>query len=178
MFGEKYNENILSDNADLCGVRTGAEDVGDIKENVLIYVKGTQSIDEWFEPVELVTPGFFGYRNGKCFVKYKETALTGMEGTTTTLTVDDNNRVVLMRSGENNSQFIFEKGEHHVCVYETPYGEFSIGVRTGDISINIDERGGQIVAEYNLDIDNAAFSKNHFHIKIRELETEDFNAGV
>ena len=135
--------------------------------NVLITLKGTQMSDE-HGLVEVITAGKCIRQGDKYCITYEESELTGMKGTTTTLTVDGK-RVTLIRSGAANSQFIFEKGARHVCFYETPYGAFSIGVRTGAINVDIGDREGHISAEYLLDIDNSSISVNNFDMKIKQF---------
>lgn len=135
--------------------------------SVLISVKSTQIASE-HGPVEVITTGKCCQQGDKYCITYEESELTGMKDTTTTLTVDGG-RVTLTRSGSVNSQFIFEKGARHICFYETPHGAFSIGVRTGDINVDMSDLGGHISAEYLLDIDNSSVSFNNFDMQIKQL---------
>lgn len=138
-----------------------------MNKNVIISVKGKQNHGGEESSIELVTEGKYYKKGMNYFVTYKETEITGMEGTTTTLKIEDN-KVTLMRFGENNSQLIFEKGQKHVCYYETPYGAFTVGVLSNQVDIDVDDFGGEIAVGYELEIDNAAIGINDFYLQIRE----------
>lgn len=138
-----------------------------MKKNVIISVTGNQYVNEESDCIELVTEGTLEYDNNCCKITYAETEMTGMEGTTTSLEVEDE-RVTLVRTGATNSQLIFENDKKHVGYYETPYGNFSIGVLSNGMNIDIDENGGEIEIKYVLDVNNKAISKNDFNIKVRE----------
>lgn len=144
-----------------------------MKKNVIISLKGSQmSGDESMDNLELVTEGKYYRQEGSYFVTYKESEVTGMEGTTTTLKIADG-VVTLMRSGSVNSQFIFERGRKHVSYYDTAYGAFTIGVFANDVNISIDDRGGEIWVDYKLEIDNNKTGENDFYMKIREVGQAD-----
>ena len=68
-----------------------------------------------------------------------------MEGTTTTLKVQGG-KVTMLRFGENNTQLIFEKGQRHLCCYETMYGALTVGVWADDVSVRLDDSGGEVSA--------------------------------
>jgi uncharacterized beta-barrel protein YwiB (DUF1934 family) len=139
-----------------------------VNKNVIISLKGTQSMDSQGSSVlELVTEGRYYKKGSTYYITYKESEVTGMDGTTTTLKVADG-IVTLMRFGSVNSQFIFQKGQKHVSYYDTSYGAFTIGVFTNDIDINVDDTGGEIRVDYELEIDNNKSGDNDFHMLIRE----------
>lgn len=138
-----------------------------MNKEVLISLKGGQSDGDEREEIELVTKGKFYKKGGKYYVTYKETEVTGLEGTTTTLKIEKD-KVTLLRYGQNNSQLIFEKGQHHLCCYETDFGSFLIGVRSSKVDINLDDSGGHVLAEYTIEVDNNSSGCNDFHLQIRE----------
>lgn len=137
-------------------------------KNVIISVKGTQTYgNDDMNVLELVTEGKY-YKKGKTYyITYKESEVTGMDGTTTTLKVADG-IVTLMRFGSVNSQFIFQQGQKHVSYYDTSYGAFTIGVFANEVCINVDDSGGEIRVDYQLEIDNNKSGENDFHMFIRE----------
>ncbi|MBZ4645144.1 MAG: hypothetical protein JG777_633 [Clostridia bacterium] len=145
-------------------------------KNVIISVKGTQHYNDDKDSIELVTEGKYYKKGNSYYVTYKETEITGMEGTTTTLKIGDG-KVTLMRFGQNNSQLIFEKGQKHLCYYETAYGGFTVGVFSNNVDINIDDNGGEISVDYLLQIDNMKAGENDFYLQIREanLTNDQFN---
>lgn len=139
--------------------------------NVIISVKGSQtSLDQETNNLELVTEGKYYKKGDAYYITYKESEVTGMDGTTTTLKVTDG-KVILMRFGSVNSQFIFERGQKHMSYYDTSHGAFTIGIFTNEMSIEIDERGGEIWVDYQLEMDNSRTGDNDFHMYIREVGT-------
>ncbi|MBR3640589.1 MAG: DUF1934 domain-containing protein, partial [Oscillibacter sp.] len=100
-------------------------------------------------------------------LRYDETELTGMEGTTTIFEVTPS-RVVLRRTGSVNSQMIFEEGKQHTSLYETPFGELTVDVCTGKVRHALTERGGLLEIRYSIAIEHAAVGKNQFRLRVRE----------
>lgn len=148
-----------------------------MNKNVIISVKGTQSSpDSDTNILELVTEGKYYKKGDSYFVTYKESEVTGMSGTTTTLKVSDG-RVILMRFGSVNSQFIFEEGRKHMSYYDTAYGAFTIGVLANRVDIDVDDQGGEIWVDYQLEIDNNKSGENDFYMMIREAGQLDDKYG-
>lgn len=138
-----------------------------MSKSVIIVVRGTQSCEnEDLGSLELVTEGKYYKKDDAYYITYKESEVTGMEGTTTTLKVADG-IVTLMRCGSVNSHFVFERGQKHFSYYDTSYGTFTIGVLANDVSINVDDNGGEIRVDYEIEIDNKSI-ENDFHMFIRE----------
>jgi uncharacterized beta-barrel protein YwiB (DUF1934 family) len=139
-----------------------------VKKDVIISVKGSQISEDSDENVmELITEGKYYKKGDTYFITYKESEVTGMKGTTTTLKVGDN-MVTLMRFGSVNSQFVFQRGQKHVSYYDTEYGAFTIGVYTNQMEVKVDDNGGEIRVGYELEIDNNKTGENDFHMFIRE----------
>ncbi|OPZ92371.1 MAG: putative beta-barrel protein YwiB [Firmicutes bacterium ADurb.Bin419] len=139
-----------------------------MNKNVIISVKGIQtSSGKDTNTLELVTEGRYYKKGNTYYVTYKESEVTGMDGTTTTLKIA-NGIVTLMRFGSVNTQFIFEKGQKHVSYYDTQYGTFTVGVMTNAVTVDVDDEGGEIRVDYHLEIDNNKQGGNDFHMFIRE----------
>lgn len=95
-----------------------------------------------------------------------------MEGTTTTLKVEDD-KVTLIRHGTVTSTFVFEEGKENISHYATEYGVFTVGVRAESISTSMDEHGGVVAVSYSLDM----FEKEHneFILSVREVNNDGHN---
>ena len=139
-----------------------------VNKNVIISVRGTQTAtNQDANELELVTEGRYYKKGDTYFITYKESEVTGMEGTTTTLKVADG-VVTLMRFGSVNSQLIFEKGQKHVSHYDTMQGAFTVGVFANEVNIKVDDTGGEIRVDYELEIDNNKTGETDFRMHIRE----------
>ena len=92
-----------------------------MEKPVIISIRGVQSLEPGEEDVmELVTQGVLRQEEGEGFsLSYLESELTGLEGTTTTFRIAPD-RFTLRREGTLNSEMIFQEGQKHVSLYETP----------------------------------------------------------
>ena len=90
-----------------------------MKRTVVLSIQGKQHYDDQEpEVIELVTEGTLEFRDGGWDIAYEESALTGLEGVTTTFRVQPD-QITLTRTGKLNSQMIFRdnikpmiKGKH------------------------------------------------------------------
>ncbi|MCI9308721.1 MAG: DUF1934 domain-containing protein [Oscillospiraceae bacterium] len=138
-------------------------------DNVIISIKGKQLYAESGpDEMELVTSGVLKRDSrGGFMVSYQESELTGLEGTTTKLHVHGG-RVTLLREGGVNSQMVFEEGRRHLSMYETPYGELSIGVNTKRMRSTLGEAGGDLEIDYAIEIDNLLAGHNLFRMNVKK----------
>ena len=138
-------------------------------DNVIISIKGKQLYAEASpDEMELVTSGTLKRdASGGYTVTYQETELTGLEGTTTRLHIHGG-KVTLLREGNINSQMVFEEGRRHLSMYETPYGELSIGVNTRRMRSTLGEAGGDLEIDYAIEIDNLLAGHNLFRMNVKK----------
>ena len=115
---------------------------------------------------ELMTEGTMTLTEDGMVLAYEETALTGMEGTTTRFQVQGP-RVILTRSGTVNSQMVFEEGRQHTSLYETPFGELSVDIQTSVLKHNLTERGGLMEIKYYIAVEHTVTGRNCFKIRVR-----------
>ncbi len=134
---------------------------------VLLSIRGEQYFDD-VDPdaTELMTEGTLELTEDGLRLVYEETALTGMEGTTTTFEVSGP-RVMLSREGSVNSQMMFEEGRQHTSLYETPYGELSVDIQTSLLRHNLSERGGVMEIKYSIAVEHTVTGRNCFKIRVK-----------
>lgn len=143
-----------------------------MKKDAIISIQGKQGHALGFgyddENVELVTSGSFYKTNNDYFISYKESALTGLEGTTTTLKIEGK-RVTLVRYGGISSQQVFEQGRKHLSYYDTDMGALTIGVSARRVSAAMSDSGGDIEVVYAVEVDHAVTGESAFKINVRTL---------
>ena len=123
-----------------------------MQENILIHIESTQVQDDGTpDSIDLMCDGLFYERDGKYYIKYKETELTGMEGASTLLKIDGE-QISMTRFGTSNTHFVFQKGQVKSSYYETPYGSFLMMVSTRRAESEMGTDSGRIYLEYGLDI--------------------------
>mgnify|MGYP004716824721 CR=1 FL=1 len=98
---------------------------------------------------------------------YPESELTGLEGTLTTFRIAPD-RITLLREGTINSEMIFEEGQKHSSLYETPFGGLMLGVNTDRAKARIGEGGGSLSIRYALEADSQLIGENAFEIQVTE----------
>ena len=139
-----------------------------MNDKFIISIKGIQAYDaeEDNTDISLTTEGDYTLADGVYFIDYEESEITGLEGTKTSIEIG-NDYVSLLRNGAVNSQMLFMKDRKTSSYYNTPYGDFMIGIFTDNLDIDVTPDGGRINVDYYLDINNAKTSKNNFEIEIR-----------
>ena len=133
----------------------------------MLSIRGEQYFDG-IDPdaQELMTEGTMTLTEDGMVLAYQETALTGMEGTTTRFQFRGP-RVILTRSGTVNSQMVFEEGRQHTSLYETPFGELSVDIQTSVLKHNLTERGGLMEIKYSIAVEHTVTGRNCFKIRVR-----------
>ena len=147
-------------------------------KDVLISITGIQhapgepQVPGEDNTIQLVTDGSYQFGDGNCWFSYKESPLTGMEGTTTTFLVKDG-LVTMVRKGSVNGEMKFQKGERHCFLYNTPFGAMTMGIRTQRLKTNLDEHGGSMDITYTVDMNEVPLGKNVFQIDVKEVPEKD-----
>lgn len=143
-----------------------------MEDNVLIKIKtylDTEGSGD--EPVELETRGKFGKINGKYYIKYKESKLTGFEDTTTTIKIWDTSASVT-RKGKYNMKLEYEQGKQNLFLYPTPYGEFGGAIKTYSVDYKFAGKSGWLKVDYTFDSDMSECQKNSLNVKIQPLASK------
>src|SRR5690349_9837156 len=117
-------------------------------KKAIISVSSKQpEIDE--NLIEVVTPGEFYKEGDSYYANYNETEISGMEGTKTTLRIFPK-RLLLVREGTTTAEMNFEEKLEHITLYNTPHGILELKIKTKDLNINIDDKGGDIEINYSI----------------------------
>lgn len=134
-----------------------------------VTIKGFQTYvsDDDDTNVELVSECEFYKADGVYFCDYKESEITGLGGTDTSIEIGSD-YVSLNRTGTVNSQMLFMAGRKTSSFYRMPFGELAIDIHTKSLTMDIDENGGRLLVDYIIDINNSSSSHNTFDITIRE----------
>lgn len=121
-----------------------------MKKNALISIISKQD-DDKSDKIEVVTPGNFYKKNDSYYAVYDETAITGMEDTTTTLKIGTD-KFSLIRMGSTSTKMNFIESNEELVLYNTPYGTMELGINTKKLNININDEGGNVDVIYNLSV--------------------------
>ena len=95
---------------------------------VLIEIKGTQQYPDGEPDVTtFTTTGTAETTGDKLVLRYNESEMIGADNVSTKIEISED-MAVLTRSGGMESQLTIEKGRRHTCLYNTPQGDFVIGI--------------------------------------------------
>ncbi len=135
----------------------------------MISLSTIQYAAEGEDKIELLTKGRFAEKDGKYYIIYEESEVTGFEGTTTTIKVSED-KLTLTRRGRFNSRMEFIRGEKRLCNYPTPYGAIPVAVDPISLETNLNGEGGSVDIIYMLDLSNQLYAKNELKLRVELLQ--------
>lgn len=138
-------------------------------KDVIIDIKGTQEVDGESDVVEVTTVGKMNVIAGKTYLKYDDSATTGVKGVSCVIKIDpEDNSVVMSRSGALNSRMYIKRGQRHICHYETGQGTLTMGIFGEMIKNDINADGGELFMSYTLDANCQLLSRNKVEITVKQ----------
>ncbi len=138
-----------------------------MKQTVVLSIRGSQRYaDQEPEVIELVTEGTMEFVRGGWDISYEESALTGLEGVTTTFRVEPG-KVTLTRTGALKSEMVFQQGIPHDSLYQMPFGALMLTVKATYVFYDIVSDGGVIDLSYDISIENSEAGVIDYHLDIR-----------
>ncbi|SES94348.1 Uncharacterized beta-barrel protein YwiB, DUF1934 family [Natronincola peptidivorans] len=140
-----------------------------MKEKRMIKVIGIQKDEKGQEnKIELMTEGTCYEKKDSLYIVYEESEISGMEGATTTLKIDRENKVSMRRFGSSDLKMIFQKGKTFTSQYSTQYGKFDMEIFTKELDIQLcsSAKKGSIEIQYDLWISGLADTTNELKIQL------------
>jgi len=140
-------------------------------KNVVLRIKGTQNpLGGKKDTIELITEGKLYDKDNAKYLVYEETELSGMEGCTTTLKLQED-KIVMRRYGRATSELVFQKGKRYTSNYSTPYGNFRMEILTKKLEYNLDhEAKGNIMVKYEISLQGLSEGINDLDIEIKPIK--------
>lgn len=143
-----------------------------MKKDVLLSISAEQRFEGCKpEHIDLVTQARFYQRNGKYYISYEESELTGLQGSHTMVKLDGKT-VSMVRTGTYPSEMLFAEHRRHVGLYHTEGGAVTISTHTSRVDNAIDENGGSLVIDYTIEVDNSLVGEHHFVMQVHPKESE------
>ena len=138
-------------------------------KDVLIEIKGTQQYPESESDVStFTTMGKFSVDEKEIKLIYNESEMIGAKDVVSEITIKGG-LVTLARSGGMESRLTIEKGRRHSCLYNTPEGDFVIGIYGESLLTEFTQNFAKIYMSYTIDVYSGLLSKNIMEIKIKEI---------
>lgn len=148
-------------------------------KEVLINISGLQvdvnEAEENEEPVEVLSPGSYFFKDGKHYLFFEEVA-EGIPGVTKTqIKLIGKDCVEVMKKGISNTHMIFDTKKKHCSYYETPYGQFHLGIATRKIMVDETEDNINIKVEYLLDVNCEPLAECTIRINVKPRNAKNFS---
>lgn len=133
----------------------------------LLSVKGVQRHGQE-EPqiIEMTTEASLTGEDGILYLRYAESALTGLEGTDTCFELH-RDKVVLRRTGSVRSEMIFALGQVHESLYDTEQGALLITIRTLELEDEMTLEGGSLHVGYSISIESLGMGRIDYYLNVR-----------
>ncbi len=139
-------------------------------KEVVISIHSVHSVDRDDEDtMDFTTDGLYSYDSGIGTLSYYESEVTGLEGTCTSVMVKPD-EIILDRDGSLKSRMVFREGAKNSFIYQTPFGNATMGVDTRRIKQSFDENGGCMEIDYIINMEHVVVTRNRFQLKVTELK--------
>ena len=144
-------------------------------KEVLIHVRGLHMMDEdgEQEPVEIVVPGEYYFRNGSHYLRYEEILEDFAEPTINYIKISPKGMEV-RKIGIVNVHMVFEQGKKNMTYYTTPYGTIEMGIAATNMNLEENESGLNMKVDYALDMNQEHVADCCLAIQAQSKNSKDF----
>ena len=146
-------------------------------KDVLLRIKGLQSVEAEEETVEMIAPGIYFERDGKHYIKYDE-AVEGTEETIQNLIKVDGSSMEVTKRGVTNAHMVFEKNKKNLTYYQTPYGQMLVGVNTKNMEVKVTDKKIDVSLDYELDVNHEPMADCTIKMNIMSRTAGDFSLNL
>ena len=143
-----------------------------MNKDVLIHVRGLQMMetDDAQEPIEIVVPGQYYFRNGSHYLRYEEMLDDTAETTVNYIKMSPNG-VEVRKQGQVNVHMVFEEGKKNKTFYNTPYGTLQMGISATGLEL---KDGIQMKVDYALDMNEEHVADCYLTVQAQSKDSADF----
>lgn len=121
------------------------------------------------DTIEFFTEAKYYEKGGRQYITYKESEISGFEGTNSTIRVNSD-EVTLTRFGTINSRMVFKKGRETRAAYATAYGIFDLTIFTEKVNIDVcNSKLNSIYLKYTLKINLQEQFINEMNMRILSM---------
>lgn len=146
-----------------------------MNKDVLIHVRGLQLMetDDEQEPIEIVVPGQYYFRNGSHYLRYEE-MLDDSAQTTVNYIKMSSEGVEIRKQGQVNVYMVFEQGKKNKTFYNTPYGTLQMGIAATGLELKESEDDIQMKVDYALDMNEEHVADCYLTVQAQSKDSDEF----
>lgn len=139
------------------------------ENNVTITIQSLQTLETGKESMTQRTEGRLCREGEGWSLTYREGEDSGLGRTRTTLRLEGG-QMTLTRSGELTSHMVFQEGQSHTSLYETPYGKLPMTIRTLSLKSDLSRRGGTVSVQYQIQLGGGPAGETRLRLTIKAKE--------
>ena len=146
-----------------------------MNKDVLIHVRGLQLMetDDEQEPIEIVVPGQYYFRNGSHYLRYEE-MLDDSAQTTVNYIKMSSEGVEIRKQGQVNVHMVFEQGKKNKTINNTPYGTLQMGIAATVLELKESEDDIQMKVDYALDMNEEHVADCYLTVQAQSKDSDEF----
>ena len=139
-----------------------------MNKDVLIHVRGLQLMetDDEQEPIEIVVPGQYYFRNGSHYLRYEEMLDDSAQTTV--------NYIKMSSEGVVNVHMVYEQGKKNKTFYNTPYGTLQMGIAATGLELKESEDDIQMKVDYALDMNEEHVADCYLTVQAQSKDSDEF----
>lgn len=126
------------------------------------------------EPIELVVPGQYYFKNGSHYLRYEELIdETSAEPTVNYIKISSK-AVEVRKKGLVNVHMVFERGKKNMTYYSTPYGTVEMGIAATGVMIEESENGIDMKVDYALEMNEEYVADCYLTVSAQSKASGEF----
>ena len=124
-----------------------------MEKEVLIHVKGLHMMDtpEGDEPIEIVVPGEYYFRNGSHYLRYEEMLEDHGDPTVNYIKISPKGMEV-RKKGQVYTHMVVEQGKRNMACYTTSFGTLEMGISATNLELKESDSRLDMKVNYSLDL--------------------------
>lgn len=144
-------------------------------KDVLIHVRGLQMMDtrDDQEPIEIVVPGQYYFRNGSHYLRYEERQEDFEQPTVNVIKVSKKG-VEVRKQGLINVHMVFEQGKKNMTYYTTPFGTLQMGIAATGMELNELDDELCLKVDYALDMNEEHVADCFLSVQAQPMDSRSF----
>ena len=103
------------------------------------------------EPIEIVVPGEYYFRNGSHYLRYEEMLEDHGDPTVNYIKISPKGMEV-RKKGQVNTHMVFEQGKRNMAFYTTSFGTLEMGISATNLELKESDSRLDMKVNYSLDL--------------------------
>lgn len=103
------------------------------------------------EPIEIVVPGGYYFRNGSHYLRYEEMLEDHGDPTVNYIKISPKGMEV-RKKGQVNTHMVFEQGKRNMAFYTTSFGTLEMGISATNLELKESDSRLDMKVNYSLDL--------------------------